>query len=219
MQIRTFAVGCIACSTALLGQPAQAVLIDQGLTTLDTITGLAWLDLSSTTNRSINDIKLNLESGGKFEGYRYATGLEVIGLFANAGFAPGIFRNYGPASPPFSSVNELITLVGVTNNLPNSDLLRASFGYYREDAANKYGIARLQTWVPDVDVFQSLAEAYGVETSLNSQYPLYGSWLVSNVPEGYSVPEGHSLYLLMFGLLALGATKKCVGYRTFYSAA
>ncbi|MEO0974651.1 MAG: hypothetical protein AAFX85_16300, partial [Pseudomonadota bacterium] len=41
--------------------------------TVDTETGLEWLDWSVTRNRSFDDISAELMAGGEFDGFRYAT--------------------------------------------------------------------------------------------------------------------------------------------------
>jgi hypothetical protein len=56
-----------------------------GLLTIDSDTGLQWLDWSHTVNRSYNDVSSQLGDGGEFEGFRYATEAEMRTLYANAG--------------------------------------------------------------------------------------------------------------------------------------
>ena len=45
--------------------------------TLDTETGLRWLDVPISLNRSYNDVAAQFGAGGDFEGYRFATPSEV----------------------------------------------------------------------------------------------------------------------------------------------
>jgi len=52
---------------------ANSAIIDNGAYTTDTATGLDWLDLTTTSNRTFNDVNGNLGAGGEFEGWRYAT--------------------------------------------------------------------------------------------------------------------------------------------------
>ena len=65
--------------TVLLAMSFQvsASLIDNGDFTTDTSSGLDWLDLTVTVNRSYNDITSKLGAGQEFEGWRYATGAEI----------------------------------------------------------------------------------------------------------------------------------------------
>ncbi|HEX7036351.1 MAG TPA: hypothetical protein VF210_11280 [Pseudomonadales bacterium] len=59
-----------------------------GLLTLDTETGLEWLDWSYTINLSHADVASNFAPGGEFEGFRYATLSELVTLYTNVGFDP-----------------------------------------------------------------------------------------------------------------------------------
>ena len=62
---------------------ANAVLVDNGLTTIDTETGLEWLDITETVGLSYNAVL-----GSAFvvnDGYRYASEAEVFELYNNAG--------------------------------------------------------------------------------------------------------------------------------------
>ncbi len=51
------------------------------LITQDTVSGLEWLDITTTTSRSYNDISSNLGSGQEFDGWRYATKVELSGFW------------------------------------------------------------------------------------------------------------------------------------------
>ncbi|HEX5041685.1 MAG TPA: DUF4215 domain-containing protein [Candidatus Polarisedimenticolaceae bacterium] len=66
---------------------AYAELIDRGNTTFDSATGLEWLDLTFTVNRSFVDVAAQFGPGGEFSGWRHANLTEVDVLFRNAGFA------------------------------------------------------------------------------------------------------------------------------------
>jgi uncharacterized repeat protein (TIGR01451 family) len=59
------------------------------LITRDTMTGLDWLDLTQTANRSYNDVSSQLGAGGQFAGFRYATQAEVTALFSKFGLPFG----------------------------------------------------------------------------------------------------------------------------------
>ena len=51
------------------------------LATLDTETGIEWMDLSETDGLSINTVLSMTSAGGKFEGWRLPTEDEVLTLF------------------------------------------------------------------------------------------------------------------------------------------
>lgn len=85
-----------------LSSPAQASLISMNSTygvdtiTLDTDTGLEWLDVSTALThqiqyplRSYNDVVSQLGAGGLFDGFRYAVRSEVEALlYSSFGFDP-----------------------------------------------------------------------------------------------------------------------------------
>ena len=77
--------------------PAQAILIDNGSMTLDTGTGLEWLDLTESINRSFDNVSGQFGAGGDFAGWRHANFAIVSTLFVNAGFPDGC--DVSPASP------------------------------------------------------------------------------------------------------------------------
>src|SRR5215469_5538441 len=65
--------------------------------TVDTSTGLSWLNLTESVNLSYDQVIADLQPGGIFNGYRYATSREVLGLFSSAGI-PG--QGFYPLSSP-----------------------------------------------------------------------------------------------------------------------
>jgi len=72
------------------------------LITRDTETGLNWLDLTVTNGMSFNTVNGQLGSGGLYEGFRYATGQEVVDLYAKFGvtltaYSPNFIA--GPVDP------------------------------------------------------------------------------------------------------------------------
>lgn len=56
-----------------------------GALTRDTESGLDWLDITLTSDRSFDQISGQLGAGGEFDGFRHATGAEVHTLFEHAG--------------------------------------------------------------------------------------------------------------------------------------
>lgn len=79
--------------------------------TLDTDTGLQWLDVTLTTNRSYNDIAGQFGSGGDFTGWRHATAGELIEFFGNAGL-PAALGEVDPGSLLDDEIRALLDLTG-----------------------------------------------------------------------------------------------------------
>ena len=69
----------------IFSNTANAALIDNGSYTTDSRTGLLWLDLTQTTNLSYDYVSSQLSEGGQFEGWSYATGIQIASLFDSAG--------------------------------------------------------------------------------------------------------------------------------------
>lgn len=64
---------------------ASAALIDNGNTTIDTATGLEWLDLTLTQGQSYNNIVIDGFGGYAVQGYVHATTEQLCGLFGSLG--------------------------------------------------------------------------------------------------------------------------------------
>ncbi|MCW8911259.1 MAG: hypothetical protein OQK76_11655, partial [Gammaproteobacteria bacterium] len=79
----------------ILSTSANATIIEAnwqsvGDITRDTVSGLNWLDLTETLGMSRIAVEDQLVAGGQFEGFRYATADEVVGLWANWGVNLGL---------------------------------------------------------------------------------------------------------------------------------
>ena len=89
-----------------------------GSITRDTASGLDWLDLTETINRSANDVAANFGPGGDFEGFRFAMADEVFELFINAGIpdVPGSSpANIAPAQALMEFIGSTAFAAGIGN--------------------------------------------------------------------------------------------------------
>jgi hypothetical protein len=78
---KILAIVALLCCSA-----ANAALVDQGNTILDTSTNLQWMDLTSTLHTSYNQMQADfLNPHSVFYGYKYGSLDEVSTLFAHAG--------------------------------------------------------------------------------------------------------------------------------------
>ena len=78
---KILAIVALLCCSA-----ANATLIDQGNTILDTSTNLQWMDLTTTLNNSYNQMQTNfLNPHSVFYGYKYASLDDVNTLVSHAG--------------------------------------------------------------------------------------------------------------------------------------
>ncbi len=174
-------------SLLLTGLSANANLIQAtdprfGLNslTIDTTTGLGWLDVSLSAGLSYQQVLADTQPGGSFSGFRFATVQEVLNLYTSAGI-PG--AGYYPLST--TAITSFLSLIGTTgtiNGQPGVLALSAtslSAGVYCAPAIYGTGKSGVEEyWVNDGG-YNSGGTAYGATTS----YPDLGSWLVTNVPE------------------------------------
>jgi len=175
-------VASICLLIGLAGRAEALPLVDQGDTTLDPNSGLEWLDVSLTTNRSFADISLEFGPGGDFEGFRHATTQELVEFFTNAGI-PEVNGGFAVPNAPF--VAALLLLVGSTDQgtkpdqaaIPgntdftltqgNTDDMLSGVLEHRFNRTNEF---------PDVG-WASTGESLGAGMA-----PLSGHWLVRAVP-------------------------------------
>lgn len=100
-------------SLSTLSHSAAIDFIDNGYYTTDTISGLDWLDITETTNKSLNYVTSQLGTGGAYEGWRYATGDEVLNMAYN--YTEFNFVVIGTAyHAPTGAFTGLLDLIGTT---------------------------------------------------------------------------------------------------------
>lgn len=198
--------------------PADWKAADDNLITHDTDTGLKWLDLTMSINRSFNDVSTQLGVGGDFEGFRYATETELFTFWTNAGI-PDIDNNIASfgSLANYLPIQLLQELVGLT--LDRSLIIKRSLGIIDADYVSSFSGNTLKQ-VPyleiDPDDNTGLAVLSGLFTSpQNSQggviFGPHGHWLVQS--NAAAIPEPHILWLLGSGLLGLiGIAKRKNAY-------
>jgi hypothetical protein len=87
-----------------------------GMLTFDTESGLEWLDWTATTNLSYEEVSPQLDLGGDYYGFRYATLDEVGVLYDNAGLGPQVAIHNWSESPRTGIFGQLIDMLGVTSS-------------------------------------------------------------------------------------------------------
>ena len=174
--------------------------------TVDTNSGLEWLDLTETAGLSMNEI---LAGTGGFAsmGFRYATTTEVSGLFAAAGIVDtsgnSVAENAGP-------VIDLLLLLGTTFEFVSSGGNNIfSSGYHLPDSpslseATIASAFQLQSsGVPALNTENGLGSAViGVSRSADRDFSEWfdGSYLVR---ETAVVPVPAAIWLFGSGVLGL----------------
>ena len=192
---------------AMIGMagPANAVLIDNGMTTIDTDTGLEWLDLTETLGQSYNSVAAGFGGFTTTDGFRYATQFEVSTLFTNAGFS---FQDNSFNAVDAAPAGLMLDLFGCTTVSP-CNTATSVIGQ---------GIADLGAFSPTLaalPIYQARLAVAGDFSSATEGASLVnnccfsksggnlgiGSWLVRDV---VAVPEPSSLAVFLIALGGLG---------------
>ncbi len=180
--------------------PANAALVSQdhanwgaGSITLDTDTGLQWLDVDRSVNYSYNSMQAALGDGGSYAGFRYASQSEVEALFINGG-VPDV--NSGSAANVDPAL-ELLALLGATYDFRGNEEL---FGITGTASAGGMASGTIDHFLSSgIDSYSvtTLGAVYGLNYSADS----IGNWLVVDTA-AIPVPPAFLLFSSALGVLA-----------------
>lgn len=213
---------------------SHAAIIDYGSFLSDSATGLDWLDVTTTVNRSFNDVSNQFGTGGDFQGWRYATGSEFNTLLFNWTGIPAVASGRTFTSGTTPSVDGLVIMLGSTLDswwVKTRGQTWDSWAGYAEgegqdytwgiiadkSANNNNQIKVAAIWDSEIgnrlDFFNSNDHQF---LALDASQDNIGSFLVrgtltpnngANSPST-SVSEPHSFLLLTLGLIGIGLTRK-----------
>ena len=190
----------LAFVTLVLSGSVSAALIDNGIYTTDTVSGLDWLDLSVTSDQSYNSAEANNP------GWRLATNAEVENIFnvMFIGYSDTDDRGWshssqGAYSNQYADIIDFNDLISLTDESVEGRYI--SYGLYEDED----GLLRLLGTLINLSFDPDLHVVYG--TNFNGEYEIYRT-------EGYSiagvymvrtevVPVPPAVWLFGSGLLGL----------------
>ena len=201
----TFLLNATSCWASTL------VSYGDGTNTFDTATGLLWLDLRESVNRSFLDVSANFGPQGDFSGYRYATASEVLSLWSHAGLIGSgtilsctgwdcIYAERVAASP----VRDFVELFGGRTweqNFPFDGLIGLSSTL--SVACSGCGYTAYMT--PELRIYENGSADAEIVEGLRDYIssPSYASWLVSNTAVS-AIPIPTTVWLFISGISGLG---------------
>ncbi len=201
---------CVAISVVSMTTSVLAAVISAdypgfgvGSITRDTDQNLDFLDLTFSFGRSSDDISTQFGPGGDFQGFRYATEIEVINLINNFGFIPNALP--GQQTNGTTGTDQLAGLIELLGGVPEFTSKKASgiTGTATTSTLGGYPGLRLTTILTFATLSDDRVLAGFIGTNgLNASI---GSYLV--VDENAALPEPSSIVMLMIGLLSLAAIR------------
>jgi hypothetical protein len=185
---------------------ANAALVDNGLYTTDTITGIDWLDLTETNGKSFDEVSNQLNNGEKLEGWKFATRSDIDIFWTDAG---GVGPFSGLANGKSNWVGQIQRLWGKTYPfvyLVNGYAVQGSIAM-TSDKSGTCSTCNLTVYILDnIDLSDSNYGDYAEAIQLNEAYRSQGQ-----VPIGMAlirnnsapIPEPATLSMYALGLVAV----------------
>lgn len=154
-----------------------------GSLTVDTSTGLAWLDVNLTRGLSYSQVVDQTGSGAMFEGFRHATAEEIESLWRSAGIVD--IDVFDASQANIQPALNLIALVGSTSSqdgYPEVAGISATKATDLPSLGRQMGATLdfgYSSGIPSYDARIRLAGNSGADQSADH----LGSWLVRPIPE------------------------------------
>ncbi len=206
----------------IINTPVNASIVNNGIYTTDTDTGLDWLDLTETKGLSVTNVYSNYISSGN---WRYASGDQLNQLIFN--YSGSVTNGYDSTDQPAHRIDGLIDLLGPTGNtgfqvFNNGHYI---FGLLKEfttelNCAGLSCIATNQSWVasmthyaidsitvdilgtPTTIALTDYSKTHDFKHDQTEPRADIGSFLIRDTTSS-SVPLPSAIWLLVSGLFAV----------------
>ena len=179
----------------------EAVIIDLGNISQDTVSGLEWMDLTESTSISFNDVVAGFtDADSMFFGWRHATINEVTTFWSNAGIT-----HY--SAPPDTRNIEFMQLIGITQHAPeyNVDRTRGIIGIMSE---HRLYAPQLEHFYNDHTHTVDYGNAYtGDDSAGEHTRSTLGHYLARQIDQ-QPIPEPGTMFLFGSGVLALARLRR-----------
>jgi hypothetical protein len=222
-KIKAFILLALSGSTISTAFASSTHFFDHDIYTTDSLSGLDWLDVTRSENRSFDDISNQLESGGEFDGWRYATTDEFNTMVSDYTDDTYIYSEFGRNHYENGIIDTLVSLLGDTyaNFAPSDSLLSFTSGMLID---MNYGgqLMTAMLWDDDNPYIDDSNPDRDDPSGYDYSDPIYrmvyggdtlgisrGSYLVRDTTEIASTPLPASVWLMISGVLGvMGFSRK-----------
>jgi hypothetical protein len=184
---------------------SQAILIDNGSTTVDTATNLEWLDVTATLGESYNSV-IGGFGGYIADGYSVATTSQLCVLFGALGDSIANCPDAGVDILAAANVAEFLYKFGDTT--VSQPGYAGTVGWYDSGYVLSHGTVGLGciegSAMNIACAGNNVAWTDGAWDSDRRRHPLVGGWLVRVA----SVPEPAIIALFTLGLVGIGFARR-----------